>query len=82
MKNVSWIYVFVLLAGNFVAMAPASHAAPVGMAKRLIEQLHMERIPQEGPWFTVTYVGKDQLSGASLPRPLQRQEPRHRQRHL
>lgn len=43
------------------------HAAPVGMAKRLIDQLHMEQIPDEGPWFTVTYVGKDTLPGSMLP---------------
>ena len=42
-------------------------AAPTGMAKRLIEQFHMEKIPDEGPWFTVTYVGRDLLPGAALP---------------
>ena len=42
-------------------------AEPSGMAKRLIEQLHMQRVPQEGVWFSVSYVSNDPLPGGSLP---------------
>ena len=37
------------------------------MAKRLIERFHMQKVPQEGVWFTVTYGSTDLLPGATLP---------------
>lgn len=40
---------------------------PAGMARQLVEHFHMARIPQEGPWFTVTHVSTDRLDGAALP---------------
>ena len=42
-------------------------AEPTGMAKQLIEHFHMQRVPQEGVWFSVSYVSIDTLPGASLP---------------
>lgn len=60
MKLFSYVCVLLWLASTVTA-------APAGMAKRLIEQFHMEKIPDEGPWFTVIYVSKDLLPGVSLP---------------
>lgn len=55
---------FLLLA---LAFGSSAQAQPTGMAKRLIDQLKMERIPQEGPWFTLTYQSTDFLDGKTLP---------------
>jgi predicted cupin superfamily sugar epimerase/mannose-6-phosphate isomerase-like protein (cupin superfamily) len=41
--------------------------APPGMAGRLIAHFHMQRIPHEGAWFSVTYTSEDMLDGAMLP---------------
>lgn len=40
---------------------------PGGMAAKLIAHYHMQRIPQEGPWFTLTYQSDDSLDGSALP---------------
>ncbi len=40
---------------------------PEGMAGRLIAHYKMKRIPQEGPWFSLTYESADLLDGAELP---------------
>jgi uncharacterized protein len=37
------------------------------MAGKLIAHYHMQRIPQEGPWFTLTYQSDDSLDGGTLP---------------
>lgn len=37
------------------------------MAARLIEHYAMQRIPDEGPWFSLTYTSEDRLEGAGLP---------------
>jgi predicted cupin superfamily sugar epimerase/mannose-6-phosphate isomerase-like protein (cupin superfamily) len=37
------------------------------MAGKLIAHYHMQRIPQEGPWFTLTYQSDDSLDGSALP---------------
>jgi predicted cupin superfamily sugar epimerase/mannose-6-phosphate isomerase-like protein (cupin superfamily) len=37
------------------------------MAGRLIAHYKMKRIPQEGPWFSLTYESNDMLGGADLP---------------
>jgi predicted cupin superfamily sugar epimerase/mannose-6-phosphate isomerase-like protein (cupin superfamily) len=42
-------------------------AAPLGMAGRLVKHFHMQRIPEEGAWFAVTYASEDRLDGALLP---------------
>ena len=44
-----------------------AHAAPVGAAAKLIEQLKMEKIPVEGCWFAVTYTSTIKLAGDALP---------------
>lgn len=44
-----------------------AHAAPVGPAAKLIEQLKMEKIPVEGCWFTVTYTSTIKLPADALP---------------
>lgn len=40
---------------------------PGGMAGKLISHYHMQRIAQEGPWFTLTYQSDDSLDGSVLP---------------
>jgi predicted cupin superfamily sugar epimerase len=37
------------------------------MAGKLIAHFHMQHVPQEGPWFSLTYVSDDGLDGAALP---------------
>src|SRR5260221_724177 len=44
-----------------------SPSKPVGMAQKLIQRFKMEKIPAEGPWFTVTYRSEDVLDAKSLP---------------
>jgi predicted cupin superfamily sugar epimerase/quercetin dioxygenase-like cupin family protein len=39
---------------------------PAGVAARLIAHYQMKRIPQEGPWFSLTYESTDLLDGADL----------------
>jgi uncharacterized protein len=43
------------------------HAAPRPTAAELIKHFNMARIPQEGPWFTLTYSSSDTLPRAGLP---------------
>lgn len=47
-------------------LAPLS-AAPTGRALDLIQHLNMEKIPAEGPWFTLSYRSEDSLTGDQLP---------------
>jgi len=42
-------------------------AAPVGVAKRLIDHYKMEKIPVEGAWFHVTYGSADKIAAEALP---------------
>jgi predicted cupin superfamily sugar epimerase/mannose-6-phosphate isomerase-like protein (cupin superfamily) len=42
-------------------------AAPRPTAAELIKHFNMARIPQEGPWFTLTYSSSDTLPRAGLP---------------
>ena len=42
-------------------------ARPQGSAAQLIDHYHMQRIPQEGPWFSLTYASEDSIDGDSLP---------------
>jgi predicted cupin superfamily sugar epimerase/mannose-6-phosphate isomerase-like protein (cupin superfamily) len=37
------------------------------MARRLIEHYHMQKVPQEGCWFSLSYSSDDTLGGDSLP---------------
>ena len=43
------------------------YAAPKPTAAALIEHFNMQRIPQEGPWFTLTYSSADTLPRTALP---------------
>jgi predicted cupin superfamily sugar epimerase len=43
-------------------------AIPERPAQKLIQHFKMEKIPAEGPWFTVTYRSQDRLDAQSLPR--------------
>lgn len=40
---------------------------PSGMAGMLIKHYHMQPVPQEGPWFSLTYSSDDEIDGAALP---------------
>jgi uncharacterized protein len=42
-------------------------AIPEGPAQELIQHFRMQKIPDEGPWFTVTYRSDDLLDSQSLP---------------
>ena len=61
---------------------PTLRAEPTGMAKRLIEHFHMKQVPQEGVWFSVSYVSTDSLPGASLPARYHGKDHRGGQRDL
>lgn len=67
----SWPGWFSAVAGGLflVTTLPGSTLAqsPSGPARAIIEHFHMERIPQEGPWFSVAYVGSEKIDGAALP---------------
>jgi len=66
-----------LLAHGWVSVAMAACVAtcamaqsdqmPEGIAGRLIAHYQMQRVPQEGPWFSLTYESTDMLDGADLP---------------
>jgi len=43
------------------------NATSENSAQKLIQHFKMEKIPAEGPWFTVTYRSEDLLDGKSLP---------------
>ena len=58
---------FVFVASMCLGMCAVGVAAPVGMAKKLIEHFKMEKIPVEGAWFHVTYGSKDTIPAAALP---------------
>lgn len=49
-----------------LAAAPLE-AAPRPTATALIKHFNMARIPQEGPWFTLTYSSADTLAPGALP---------------
>ncbi len=58
------VLLFILLGG----LAGGSlQASPRPTAAELIQHFNMARIPQEGPWFTLTYSSSDTLARGSLP---------------
>jgi predicted cupin superfamily sugar epimerase/mannose-6-phosphate isomerase-like protein (cupin superfamily) len=64
----STCHAIAVLAACFAGLSPA-HAdspRPEGVAGQLIDHYHMQRIPQEGPWFSLTYTSEDQIDGAAL----------------
>ena len=48
-------------------MADSINAKSEASAQKLIQHFKMQRIPDEGPWFTVTYRSEDMLDAKSLP---------------
>jgi len=61
-------------AGAAAAAAPEATARvaapsplPAGMAGKLIAYYHMQPIPVEGAWYSVTYSTEDSIEGAALP---------------
>lgn len=57
-----------LTAANcFAANSAPRPPAPTGMAAKLIDHFHMQKVPQEGCWFSLTYTSTDALDGDALP---------------
>ncbi len=54
-------------AGAGDARADDMASMPPGMAGKLIAHYHMQRVPQEGVWFSLGYVSEDTLAGSALP---------------
>jgi predicted cupin superfamily sugar epimerase/mannose-6-phosphate isomerase-like protein (cupin superfamily) len=53
-----------------IAGPSSTHAdspPPQGIAGQLIDHYHMQQVPQEGPWFSLTYTSEDQIDGTALP---------------
>jgi predicted cupin superfamily sugar epimerase len=48
-------------------MPDSINAIPEGPAQKLIQHFNMQKIPDEGPWFTVTYRSQDVLDTNGLP---------------
>lgn len=59
-------YLPLLLLCGGLATGPLS-AAPRPTAQALIEHFKMTRIPQEGPWFTLTWRSEETLPRTALP---------------
>ncbi len=57
----------VALTLSVLGSAAAAEQAPPGEAGRLVAHFKMQRIPQEGAWFAVTYTSEDVSQGALLP---------------
>lgn len=55
-------YILYLLAACTMAIAQ-----PAMTSAKLIEHLHMQKIPSEGAWFAVTYESSDRLTAGGLP---------------
>jgi predicted cupin superfamily sugar epimerase/mannose-6-phosphate isomerase-like protein (cupin superfamily) len=59
-----------VLTATCLALAASANCAavvPNGMAGKLIRHYHMQQIPLEGAWFSLTYTSEDRLEGAALP---------------
>jgi predicted cupin superfamily sugar epimerase len=59
--------VLLLILSSGIVSPSATSAAPRPTAAALIQHFKMTRIPQEGPWFTLTYTSEDILPRAALP---------------
>jgi predicted cupin superfamily sugar epimerase/mannose-6-phosphate isomerase-like protein (cupin superfamily) len=51
----------------FSCFAGTVSAQPPGMAGKLIGHYRMQKVPQEGCWFSLTYASTDALDGDALP---------------
>ncbi len=58
---------FALMASSGFAATASQPPAATGMAGKLIEHYHMQKVPQEGCWFSLSYSSDDALDGLSLP---------------
>ncbi len=47
--------------------ASTNPAEPSGTAGMLVQHFHMKLVPEEGVWFSVSYLASDQLDGNALP---------------
>ncbi len=56
-----------MLYGCAIAAGTTGAAAAPETAQRLIRHFEMQRVPQEGIWFSPTYVSEDRIDGAALP---------------
>jgi hypothetical protein len=55
------------LAGLATVLGASLPAAPTGPAARLIPQLKLAKIPDEGCWFALTCRSTDTVTGPALP---------------
>lgn len=53
--------------GTAAASLAADPPAPFGTAGKLVGHYHMTTVPQEGPWFSLSYSSEDQIDGGALP---------------
>ena len=60
-------FVGLLILSSVFASPSLSVAAPRPTAAALIQHFRMTQVPQEGPWFTLTYTSEDVLPHAALP---------------
>lgn len=65
MLNTFWRTLGSLAAG--LLSLSSAECAPTGEAAAIIHFLKMEKIPGEGPWFTLTYRSADMPAAGSLP---------------
>jgi len=61
-----WMLAIAAVVGWLVAPLHAKDAVPAGPAGKLIEHFHMQRVPEEGPWFSLSYSSAEQIEGAAL----------------
>ena len=59
------LVLLLVLSGGLLSSAVG--AAPRPSAAALIQHFKMTQVPQEGPWFTLTYSSEDTLSRTALP---------------
>jgi uncharacterized protein len=67
MSKISSVKPFLAAALLLLAASVYAQAQPRGMASKLIEHYHMQKVPQEGCWFSLVYSSDDTLDGDSLP---------------
>ena len=60
-------FVLLLISSSAIVCPSVSIAAPRPTAAALIQHFKMTQVPQEGPWFTLTYSSEDILPRAALP---------------
>jgi predicted cupin superfamily sugar epimerase len=63
----TWTLIAAAACCCYAAPPPPGADIPKGTAGRLIEHYQMQRVPQEGAWYSLTYSSDDRIEGAALP---------------